>query len=252
MYVQLYSLSHWSAHYTLSHPYHTIPSHCSFTPGPTTPPLSRGSYPHDLRPSSPSIDTTPARLTYCGHAEEAVLPLAHVENPLVQAEQPRQPLGHPRTHRQQLPDKVPPHLGPPLGGRVEAVVVAGGQVNHALEQGGLRVGRPVPLQRLHVALALLLLLRRRPLLHVTIVVVVVNVGRSHLLLHLLCHRDTAHERLQTIRHALDLLNVRRLIGQSKVEHFSVGRRHNRTLVNDPAVGLQRPREELGDAAVVPK
>lgn len=74
------------------------------------------------------------KLTHCSETEESVLPLADVERPLVQTEQPRHPFGDFRTHRQELARKVSPDLRLPDGRRVEPMIVARCQVDDALIQ----------------------------------------------------------------------------------------------------------------------
>lgn len=55
-------------------------------------------------------------LTNCSEAKEPVLPAAHVQRSLVQAEQFGEPLGDFRAHGQQFAVEMAPHLRLPFGG----------------------------------------------------------------------------------------------------------------------------------------
>lgn len=84
--------------------------------------------------------------------KEAILPVTIVHDPLVEVEKSLEPPGHTGIHTEQLARKVAPVVDVPVGRRVESVVVARRQVNHAVVQAVLfRIVQDILLVELIVA-----------------------------------------------------------------------------------------------------
>lgn len=73
------------------------------------------------------------------HRKEAVLPVAVVDDALVHVEQALEPTGHARVDAEQFARKVSSIEHGPVCGRVEAVVVAGRQVDDAVKELVVRI-----------------------------------------------------------------------------------------------------------------
>lgn len=128
------------------------------------------------------------------------------------------------------------------------MIVAGCQINHTLVQCRVKVRFDL-LDRVHVVVVLRRLGERSIAigmdLHITnIIITITALGVKAQL------GRFPDEGLQAVGHALHLLDVG-VVGQSEVEHLSIGRGHDAAVGDRAAVGLQGSREKLGNTAIVP-
>lgn len=73
-------------------------------------------------------------LTNCGEAMKSVLPLSNVCCTFIQTKQTGQPMSDTRINRQKFTMEMPSDFRFPIGRWMESMVIAWGQINHALVQ----------------------------------------------------------------------------------------------------------------------